>query len=155
MTFSFHISESVCLATRHHVNIIIIHLSLTKTSVCICRCSKKMPTWTLESIWNWNGWSTICYSIFFKARLSDFLMACKWSFDKKQISLKDFAALKQTHLMPSPTVSTTPLQQLCFWQCIPFRWTTLRVNIAGTPGPIAVMRVVDPLQQGHLLSLGL
>ena len=26
---------------------------------------------------------------------------------------------------PSPNVSTTPLQQWGFWQCLPFSWTTL------------------------------
>jgi hypothetical protein len=41
-----------------------------------------------------------------------------------------------------PNLSTTPLQQWGFRQCLPFSWTTLRGKHCWHP--IAVMGVVDP-----------
>ena len=40
-----------------------------------------------------------------------------------------------------PNVSTTPLQQWCFQQCLPFSWTT------HCRRPIAIMGVVDTFRQ--------
>ena len=40
-----------------------------------------------------------------------------------------------------PNVSTTPLRQWGFWQCLPFSWTTLRGKHCRHP--IAIMGVVD------------
>ena len=42
-------------------------------------------------------------------------------------------------------VSTTPLPQWGFWQCLPFGWTTLRGKHCRHP--IAVMGVVDTFEQ--------
>ena len=42
-----------------------------------------------------------------------------------------------------PNISTTPLQQWSFWQCLPFRWTILRGKHCWHP--IVVMGVVDHL----------
>ena len=44
-----------------------------------------------------------------------------------------------------PNVSTTPLRQWGFQQCLPFSWTTLRSKHCRHP--IAVMEVVDTF--GH------
>ena len=41
----------------------------------------------------------------------------------------------------SPNISTTPLRQWGFRQCLPFSWTTLRGKLCRHP--IAVMGVVD------------
>merc|ERR1711997_1165704 len=49
-----------------------------------------------------------------------------------------------------PNVSTTPLRQWGFRQCLPFSWTTLRGKHCRHP--IAVMGVVDTLGQ-QLLTL--
>ena len=46
-----------------------------------------------------------------------------------------------------PNVSTTPLQQRGFWQCLPFSWTTLRGEHCWHP--IAVMGVVDTFEHSH------
>ena len=45
------------------------------------------------------------------------------------------------HLGPSPNVSTTPLRQWGFRQCLPFSWTTLRGK--HCQHPIAIMGVID------------
>ena len=47
--------------------------------------------------------------------------------------------LKQ-FVSPSLNVSTTPLRQLGYWQCLPFSWTTLRGKHCRHP--IAAMGVV-------------
>ena len=44
-----------------------------------------------------------------------------------------------------PNVSTSPLRQWCFRQCLPFSWTTLRGKHCRHP--IAIMGVVDTLGQ--------
>jgi hypothetical protein len=46
-----------------------------------------------------------------------------------------------------PNVSTTPLQQWGFWQCLPFSWTTLRGK--NCRHPIDVMGVIDTFEQYH------
>ena len=48
---------------------------------------------------------------------------------------------EHTSVSLSPNVSTTPLRQWGFQQCLPFSWTTLRGNHCRHP--IAVMGVVD------------
>ena len=45
-----------------------------------------------------------------------------------------------------PNVSTTPLRQWGFWQCLPFSWTTLRDK--HCQHPIAIMGVVDTFGPG-------
>ena len=45
----------------------------------------------------------------------------------------------------SSNVSTTPLRQWSFQQCLPFSWTTLRGKHCRHP--IAVMGVVDTFRQ--------
>ena len=52
-------------------------------------------------------------------------------------------------MAPSPNVSTTPLRQWRFRQCLPFSWTILRDKHCRHP--IAVMGVVDRFGQmvGH------
>ena len=59
--------------------------------------------------------------------------------------LKDLNDSKLIYLSPSPDVSTTPLVQWGFQQCLPFSWTTLRVKHCRHP--IAIMWVVDTF--GH------
>ena len=49
--------------------------------------------------------------------------------------------LLRKYLKQCPNVSTTPLRQWGFRQCLPFSWTTLRGK--HCQHPIAVMRVVD------------
>ena len=46
---------------------------------------------------------------------------------------------------PGPNISTTPLRQWGFRQCLPFSWTPLRGK-----HPIAVVGVVDTFGLGHL-----
>jgi hypothetical protein len=48
---------------------------------------------------------------------------------------------------PSRNVSTTPLRQWGFLQCLPFSWTTLRGKHCRHP--IAVMGVVDTFRHNH------
>ena len=50
----------------------------------------------------------------------------------------------------SQNVSTTPLRQWFFWQCLPFSWTTLRGKHCRHP--IAVIGVVDTFRQWHITS---
>ena len=50
--------------------------------------------------------------------------------------------------IPGPNVSTTPLRQWGFRQCLSFSWTTLRGKHCRHP--IAVMGVVDTLGPGLL-----
>ena len=52
--------------------------------------------------------------------------------------------------LASPNVSTTPLRQLGFRQCLPFSWTTLRGKHCRHP--IAVMGVVDTFGPGLVLN---
>ena len=52
---------------------------------------------------------------------------------------------------PGPNVSTTPLRQWGFRQCLPFSWTTLRSKHCRHP--IAVMGVVDTFGPGYVISL--
>ena len=47
----------------------------------------------------------------------------------------------------SLNVSTTPLRQWSFWQCLPFSWTTLRYK--HCLHPINVMGVVDTFGHSH------
>ena len=59
-------------------------------------------------------------------------------------------------LSSSSNVSTTPLRQWGFWQCLPFSWTTVRDKHCRYP--IAVMGVVDtfePWQPGLSQGVGL
>ena len=49
-----------------------------------------------------------------------------------------------------PNVSTTPLRQLGFWQCLHFSWTTLRGKHCRHP--IAVMGVVDTFGQYSIVQ---
>ena len=51
-------------------------------------------------------------------------------------------------VLKSPNVSTTPLRQWVFQQCLPFSWTTLKGN--HCLHPIAVMGVVDTFEQNFL-----
>jgi len=55
--------------------------------------------------------------------------------------LKNSSAIWQ-----GPNVSTTPLRQWVFWQCLLCSWTTLRGK--DCRHPIAVMGVVDTFWQG-------
>ena len=50
----------------------------------------------------------------------------------------------------SPNISTTPLQQWGFGQCLPFSWTTLSGD--HWRHPIAVMGVVDTFGQGVIMT---
>ena len=50
-------------------------------------------------------------------------------------------ALKRPSWKQCPNVSTIPLRQWGFWQCLPFSWTTRRGKHCRHP--IAVMGVVD------------
>ena len=76
----------------------------------------------------------MCSSLFQLAPGSrDLPISCR----KKNISLCEFAH----HYSHCLNVSTTPLQQWGFWQCLPFSLTTLRRNHCWHP--IAVMGFVD------------
>ena len=52
---------------------------------------------------------------------------------------------------PGPNVSTTPLQQWDFLQCLPFSWTTLRDKHCWHLS--AVMGVVDTFGPGYILKV--
>jgi hypothetical protein len=60
----------------------------------------------------------------------------------------DYPGFQETLGMPillQHSVSTTPLRQWGFRQCLPFSWTTLIIKHCRHP--IAVMGVVDTFEQ--------
>ena len=60
-----------------------------------------------------------------------------------QIHVSSRAYLNSNHFkdLPCPNISTTPLRQWGFRQCLPISWTTLRDK--HYRHPIAAMEVVD------------
>ena len=66
---------------------------------------------------------------------------------------KNTCATLSIYYCHSPNVSTTPLRQWGFRQCLPFSWTTLRGKRCWHP--IAVMGVVDTFEQSHWATVSL
>ena len=60
-------------------------------------------------------------------------------------------SLREAYRKLSPNISTTPLRQWGFQQCLPFSWITLRGKHCRHP--IAVIVVVDTFGQGVLCML--
>ena len=71
--------------------------------------------------------------------------------DSEGRSNNSVAIAHLTSTNQSPNVSTTPLRQWGFRQCLPFSWTTLRGKHCRHP--IAVMGVVDTFEHRLLLYL--
>ena len=58
----------------------------------------------------------------------------------------------QTFTLPGSKVSTTPLRQLGFQQCLPYSWTTLRGKHCRHPITV-LMGVVDTFEDGLVFHL--
>ena len=60
---------------------------------------------------------------------------------------KFFTSYVRIHIRQCPNISSTPLRQWDFWQCLTFSWTTLRGKHCWHP--IAVIGVVDTFGQWY------
>ena len=68
----------------------------------------------------------------------------------KLLICKDFRLHPHKQHTHCPNVSTTPLRQWGFRQCLPFSWTKLRGKHCRHP--IAIMGVVDTFGQSNVTS---
>ena len=110
--------------------------------VCMIVCT---IVWT--QLWSWReqSWYEVYFYLFilFCIYIHNSLLL-EWTENVVVMSLGADLYICKTQI-PSPNVSTTPLRQWGFRQCLPISWTTLRGKLCRHP--IAVMGVVDTFGQ--------